>query len=232
MFETLVVVSGLSVFTLVVAILYNKRIREACERYVEAKGVVDDIVVSFNRQLQRQESQLETSASKIDVLYNRDELFAEKLEMQEKEVQALAKRIESFPALEKALARIDALENKLSEVVSMKDSLLQKITELKKQRPGPESEVKIKSAIPIKREKALAPLTATELTVLEFLAVEGEKTAPEIKERIKLSREHTARLMKKLYEEGYLERNANKIPFTYRLKEEMQKILKKPEQKS
>ncbi|HDD70352.1 MAG TPA: MarR family transcriptional regulator, partial [Candidatus Bathyarchaeota archaeon] len=69
----------------------------------------------------------------------------------------------------------------------------------------------------------------TELTVLEMLSSEGPKTAPEIKERIKLSREHTARLMKKLYEEGYLERDTNKIPFKYRIKKEMEKILKKAE---
>jgi DNA-binding MarR family transcriptional regulator len=78
----------------------------------------------------------------------------------------------------------------------------------------------------------LAQLTETELLVLEFLSTEGEKTAPEIKDKVKLSREHTARLMKKLYEKGYLERSSNKIPFTYRLKEEMQRFLNKPEQKS
>jgi DNA-binding IclR family transcriptional regulator len=67
---------------------------------------------------------------------------------------------------------------------------------------------------------------------LEILAEEGEKTAPEIKDRIKLTREHTARLMKKLYEEGYLERDSGKIPYAYRIKEEMLKILKKTEAKA
>jgi DNA-binding MarR family transcriptional regulator len=75
----------------------------------------------------------------------------------------------------------------------------------------------------------MSRLTDTELTVLEFLASEGPKTAPEIKERVKLSREHTARLMKKLYEEGYLERETGKIPFRYNVKKEMEKFLKKPE---
>jgi DNA-binding IclR family transcriptional regulator len=64
---------------------------------------------------------------------------------------------------------------------------------------------------------------------LEMLAAEGAKTAPEIKERVQLSREHTARLMKKLYEEGYLERETNKIPFKYSVKKEMENLLKKPE---
>ncbi|MCW4043605.1 MAG: hypothetical protein NWE90_07780, partial [Candidatus Bathyarchaeota archaeon] len=63
----------------------------------------------------------------------------------------------------------------------------------------------------------------------EILALEGPKIAPQIKEKIELSREHTARLMKKLYEEGYLERDTNKIPFKYYIKKEMEKLLKKSE---
>jgi DNA-binding MarR family transcriptional regulator len=75
----------------------------------------------------------------------------------------------------------------------------------------------------------MAALTETEITVLEMLATEGSKTAPEIKDRVRLSREHTARLMKKLYEEGYLERETGKIPFRYSVKKEMEKFLKKAE---
>ena len=62
-----------------------------------------------------------------------------------------------------------------------------------------------------------------------MLSKEGAKTAPEIKERVQLSREHTARLMKKLYEEGYLEREAGKIPFRYSIKKEMEALLQKVE---
>ena len=40
----------------------------------------------------------------------------------------------------------------------------------------------------------MAALTDTEIAVLEMLSSEGPKTAPEIKERVHLSREHTARL--------------------------------------
>ena len=81
----------------------------------------------------------------------------------------------------------------------------------------------------IKRDKAMAALTDTEIAVLEMLSKEGAKTAPEIKERVHLSREHTARLMKKLYEEGYLEREAGKIPFKYSIKKEMDSLMQKAE---
>jgi hypothetical protein len=233
MSEIFIVMSVLSALTLLVTILYSKRIVDAHKKYKDAKNVVNDIIVSFNKQLQMQEDRLETSTRKISVLSSCNKLFAERLENQKKEVQTLANQIESFSDQKKVSTRISVLENRFDEVASMKDNLLKKIAEIEKQRlRRKDSEAEIKSAIPIKRERVLAPLTTTELTVLEFLAVEGEKTAPEIKEQIKLSREHTARLMKKLYEKGYLERSAKKIPFTYKLKEEMQKILKKPEQKS
>jgi len=87
----------------------------------------------------------------------------------------------------------------------------------------------VEPVIPIRRDKALAALTETEIAVLEMLTAEGAKTAPEIKERVQLSREHTARLMKKLYEEGYLERETGKIPFKYNVKKEMETLLKRPE---
>ncbi len=90
-------------------------------------------------------------------------------------------------------------------------------------------ETKSEPVISIRRDKAMAPLTDTEIAVLEMLAAEGPKTAPEIKERVHLSREHTARLMKKLYEGGYLERETNKIPFKYSVKKEMETLLRKPE---
>ncbi len=71
----------------------------------------------------------------------------------------------------------------------------------------------------------LGAITETEIKVLEVLSSEGGKTAPEMKNKINLSREHTARLMKKLYEKGYLERETGKIPFRYSAKKEMEKFL-------
>jgi DNA-binding MarR family transcriptional regulator len=109
----------------------------------------------------------------------------------------------------------------LKTKITALDEQLQKVTAI--------PEVRSEPVIPIRRDKAIAALTDTELSVLEMLSTEGPKTAPEIKEKVHLSREHTARLMKKLYEEGYLERETGKIPFKYSIKKEMGKLLKKSE---
>jgi DNA-binding MarR family transcriptional regulator len=211
-----------------VAILYYRRIKRAHEMYDEAKNVVGDIVVSFNRQLQRQEDRLGTVAYKTEVSLSRSEGAVNKVKAQDKHLSGLAAKVEDVSGIEKRVsAQIEDVRKKVEDVIAKQKKFMKKTAEV----PAV-SEAKIKAAIPIKRERALAPLTETELSVLEILAAEGKKTAPEIRDKIKLTREHTARLMKKLYEKGYLEREAGKMPYSYSIKEEMRRILKKTEAKT
>ena len=211
-----------------VAILYYRRIKRVHEMYDEAKNVVGDIVVSFNRQLQRQEDRLGTVAYKTEVSLSRSEGAVNKVKAQDKQLSDLAAKVEDVSGIEKRVsAQIEDVRKKVEDVIAKQKKFMKKTAEV----PAV-SEAKIKAAIPIKRERALAPLTETELSVLEILAAEGKKTAPEIRDKIKLTREHTARLMKKLYEKGYLEREAGKMPYSYSIKEEMRRILKKTEAKT
>jgi len=73
--------------------------------------------------------------------------------------------------------------------------------------------------------------TPTELQVLTMLANEGPKSAPEIGRIVGRSREHTARLMKRLFEEGYIRRDQTRIPFRYSLVERVKQTFKKEESK-
>ena len=59
--------------------------------------------------------------------------------------------------------------------------------------------------------------TPTEMQVLSLLSEKGALAAPEIGRLVGRSREHTARLMKRMYEEGYVRRDQNRIPFRYAL---------------
>jgi len=134
------------------------------------------------------------------------------------------------------LSGLSGLEAKLKDIEATQETLRNRITgveeQIQKLPATPSQEVRseiVLPPIPIKRDKALAALTDTEIIVLELLSKEGAKTAPEIKERVSLSREHTARLMKKLYEEGYLEREIGKIPFKYSIKKEMENLMQKVE---
>ncbi|MEM2855866.1 MAG: hypothetical protein QW416_02020 [Candidatus Nitrosocaldaceae archaeon] len=65
-----------------------------------------------------------------------------------------------------------------------------------------------------------------ELQILSLLE-NGEKSSREIEVSIGKTREHTARLMKKLFEEGYVRRDEKKKPYIYTLTEEGRKIIKR-----
>lgn len=230
----LMAVTVLLLITVGASALYYKRIRRVSEEYEEAKGVVDDVIISFNKQLQKQEDRLHIVTHETKVLSSESKKIVDKMENRDGRLADLAGKIEAVSEVEQKLsAGIEKMDKKVNALVASQERVVQRIAEIERARyKAPTPEAKIEAAIPIKKEKALAPLTETELAVLEILAKEERKTAPEIRERIRLTREHTARLMKKLYEDGYLERDTRKMPYAYRLKEEMLKILKKKEAKA
>ena len=229
---SLILVGALLAVTVGAAVEYYRQLRKIQREYEKAKEAVEDVVLSFNRQLKREAEKLELVAYKVEAVSSKNDKALKRAEEVEKRLVALEPKIGvGLKDREKMSARLNEADKKLHDVVASQEALAAKISDVEKQAQQfpmiPEA--RVEAVIPIKREKALAPLTETELSVLEMLAMEGSKTAPEIKDRIKLSREHTARLMKKLYEEGYLERDTSKIPFKYRVKKEMKKLLKKTE---
>ena len=219
----LVVTVVLLVLSMGTILLYYKRIRKVHEKYDEAKDIVKDIVISFNNQLQRLEEHVGLVGHKLEFLsVKREDItgITDQLKKHETRLSDITSKVDTALGLkEQMLPQIEKLNERIDKVVKAQESMEQRIS-----KP---QEVQIRGVIPIKRERALAQLTATELRVLEILTDEGQKTAPEIKSEIGLTREHTARLMKKLYQKGYVERDEAKTPYAYRIKEEMRKILKK-----
>ena len=211
---------------------YYVALRKAKREYDRAKGIVEDVVFSFNRQLRRETARGEATAYKVEAVSSRvDEAFSGIGELRGTLGNMKETLLGNSHDRESLTMRLANLEKKAGGIAATYENLVSRVAVLEEQttqqRFVPDSG--FEAAIPIKREKALAQLTDTEVCVLEFLTSEGSRTAPEIKERVKLSREHTARLMKRLYEEGYLERETGKIPFRYTVKKEMEKFLKKTE---
>ena len=233
---------------------YYKQLRRAQKEYEKAKDTVEDIVLSFNRELKREADMIQNVSYKTDVNTSKAEAGLKKAETIEKRVTPLETQInqigtevntinttinsisESYSKTIEKLSNIDidGIGTKMHGIESSQEALKSKITGLEEQMqklafiPETRTETTL-PVMPIRRDKAMASLTETEVAVLEFLSSEGPKTAPEIKEKVQLSREHTARLMKKLYEQGYLERETDKLPFKYSVKKEMEKLLRKTE---
>jgi len=231
--EVLLILAGiLLAVTAGAALEYYRQLRSVKKEYEKARGAVEDIVLSFNRQFKQEADKLELIAYRVEAVSSKSDNVLKKAEEAGKKIPDLENKISAATEeRETEVRRLDEIDLKVRDVTVSQDALVAKVSAIEEQARQflITPEAKIEAVIPIKREKALAPLTETELSALEMLALEGPKTAPEIKERIRLSREHTARLMKKLYESGYLERETSKIPFKYHVKEEMSKILKKTE---
>ncbi len=255
--------------TVVASTGYYKRIRQAQKEYEKARDTVQDIVLSFNRELKRESERLEQIAFKVEGSLAKSDTGLRKIDNIEKRILPFESQVSDLEdqkrnfenqrsifenqksILENQVTQISSIAQsnsgltsalsglgvKIKDIEATQENLKVKISSFEEQiqkiaSSPPEFRVEQTMpmpVIPIKRDKALASLTNTEVAVLEMLSSEGSKTAPEIKERVQLSREHTARLMKKLYEEGYLEREVGKIPFRYSVKKEMEKFLRKAE---
>jgi chromosome segregation ATPase len=211
---------------------YYRLICDARMEYEKARDLVEEIVRSFNRELKRDTEKLEIVGYEIEGNSARIDAAAKRIDSIEKSVAPLDTRlaatVEDTQRIGSVLTETDS---KFQTLKAEQETLGAKVASLQEQleKRSTLPEAKVEPVIPIRRDKAMSALTETEISVLEMLAAEGAKTAPEIKERVQLSREHTARLMKKLYEEGYLERETDKIPFKYNIKKEMERFLKKPE---
>jgi DNA-binding CsgD family transcriptional regulator len=218
--------------TIGASIEYYRQIRRAQKEYEKARRVVEDIVLSFNRELKREASRVELMAYKVEGNTAKANTSLKMADIVEKKIASFESKLALISENDaNILSKIAEVDNKTQNIEAANQTLKTKIAEVEEQvqKLSTIPEIKSEPVIPIRRDKAIGALTDTEITVLEILSAEGSKTAPEIKERVQLSREHTARLMKKLYEKGYLERETGKIPFRYSVKKEMKKFLKKTE---
>jgi len=218
--------------TIVASVEYYIQVRKAQEEYKKARESVEDIVLSFNRELKREADRLELVAYKVEGSTAKANASLKKAESIEEKIAPIESKVKSIAGNdEKLLLKIAEVATKTQNIEVSHQTLKTKIAALEAQvqKLAEVPEIRREPVIPIRRDKAMSALTDTEVIVLEMLSAEGPKTAPKIKDRVRLSREHTARLMKKLYEKGYLERETGNIPFRYSIKTEMKKFLNKAE---
>lgn len=210
----LIVVVGASI------ILYRK-IKAATVEYEGSKEAVRNITFGFTRQvnhMQQDVAKAENEATTAKVVAN----------------EALKSSGEAKEATLKGLQAVQTLQNRLdsteSEVEAIKKEV-QKLSTAPKQRAVVVRQ-DITAPIPVQQGNILAQLTDTELNALKKIAELGEGTVPEIKEHLGTTREHTARMLKKLYESGFVDRSTNAMPYRYSVRKEIRDLIQQqPEQK-
>ena len=177
------------------------------ERYVSAKDLVEAIVDSLATRLAETERVLASLREKTSTTDVRHAALVDRLESDSQLLRRLITYVEETFRNERRLAQqILLLRQKLN---SMKPIL--GAVDFARTQPASISP-------PFEVNAPLATvLGPTENSVLELLEGEGSLTAPEVGRKIARTREHTARLMKTLFEQGFIIRETNRIPYRYKI---------------
>ncbi|MFM7797215.1 MAG: winged helix DNA-binding protein [Candidatus Nitrosotenuis sp.] len=128
--------------------------------------------------------------------------------------------------------RMDALDLENHEFETHNSDKVDPVFEKKMGKPAPKDSEEVKLEPTKPNPKPRMPNMGFEGVaehVLGLITVK-EMTSRDIQVTIGRSREHTSRLMKRLFEEGYVERNNKVRPFTYQITEKGKSKLANQEQ--
>jgi chaperonin cofactor prefoldin len=188
-----------------------QRVVMAQEEYEDSKDAVRNISSGFTRQVKRMESEL-------------DRIESEALQAKYMANEAMNSGQGTGDATLKGLEKVKELSDRVDTIETSIESMrgdLQKIAA----QPRIVQQVPVTAPIPVEGDNILQQITGTELEVLKMIVDLGEGTVPEIKDVIGKTREHTARLLKKLYEKGYIDRNTSSMPYRYSIRKEIRELI-------
>ena len=207
--------ASLLLVTTVASYIYYKRIRQAHEEYEGSKDLVRVITSGFRREVDkisksisglREDAAAAQYAASESLKASRDTVELVRMGVEESKGQS--------ERLEEAEKTIQQLRDEVEQL---------------SQRPvvavQPPSTA-VQAPIPVQGDAVLDGLTPTELDVLALIEEMGEGTVPDIRGRIGKTREHTARLLKKLYERGFIDRNTSSMPYRYYVRKEIRELIK------
>lgn len=219
---TLILAAGFVIITALFASIYRKKVSQAQKEYEDAKDVVSGITLTFKKRQEEQAEKIDALVYTVETMHSKTERLTNQVRRHEDIFDHLTKNVESSLLTSKKVAEhYTAIHEKMDKVAITQQELQKRLTALDERYRGLLPETERMKAHPLERKMALARLTDTELQVIQILTTDGAKTAPEIESKIGRTREHTARLMKKLFEEGYVERDTHKIPYVYRVVEKI-----------
>ncbi len=218
LFAVVVDAASLAVLVLLV-ILARKAIggfKQSKQALSESASLIGVIVSALTSRIQQSESVVSDLRSDFEVLNRRNaEMDGEQASLRSVYLQLL-RHLQEILSNDKRL--ILELEQLKTRVLSLQRKAPTPAMTAQRQGPG----------MAIGHGDILGSLTTTERETLEILVREGPKGAPELGRRLKKSREHTSRLMKKLYLEGYVDRESNHAPFRYKVNEVVGSALESP----
>lgn len=204
---------ALFIVTLVASWIFYQRIKMAQTEYEDSKESVRNITFGFTRQVQRIEHEVQRLGRETNQARY---IASEAIRSNQSNTQAA---LEGLKKIQKVDERIDQIESSLA---NMKKEV-KKLSEEPRPVVIPKG-VEVDAPIPVQEEDIFKELTETELDVLRLIVDMREGTVPEIREKIDKTREHTARLLKKLYDQGFIDRNTSSMPYRYYIRPEIKDL--------
>ena len=218
--ELTITTAALLLVIVAASIIFYRKITEAKEEYEGAKDSVRNITFGFTRQVNR----VQQDVAKAENVATTAKIVAS---------EALRNSGEAKEATLKGLEAVKSLQGRVESTESEVDTIrkeVQRLASAPKQRVVVRQD--ISAPIPVQQGNILQQLTDTELSALKKIAELGEGAVPEIKEHLGTTREHTARMLKKLYESGFVDRSTNAMPYHYSVRKEIRDLIQQqPEQK-
>ena len=195
--------------------------------YREAKQILSAIVGSLSKRVEQSEKLTRELSEQLQVLSANEARLG--MDAQAAEKERLLNFMQDWMGnMKHVVERVNELQKNLRSVEQEVRKMHTKIEELSVPMQGAAA---AGATVGVVTEHTLGRLSPTEKGVLEILAA-GPKAAPEIGRLISKSREHTARLMKTLFEQGFVEREANRQPYEYRLNDKVREALNPSRQES
>jgi predicted transcriptional regulator len=216
-------VLGMVAFT----VLYRRLLSKAAEEYEKAGNTVRGLIATLKKRQDEQEQRAEQTSFDIEEAQAATDRAAIKLQELKKRISNLTRNTKANSTTNRNLTEeVKTVQREIQNILKTQDTLQRHITTLNKKIERTARHEKIETNLNAETEP-LTNITETERQVLMMLVEEGPITSPKMEKKIRKTREHTARLMKKLWQDGYVERDTHRMPFTYHPTKELKKLLKK-----
>lgn len=232
LFSDAMTVALSAIFGLVLTLVlqYYEHVKVVSKEYEDAKEVVSTTVLAFRDELQQQSQQLGDINNEIEVLKfikaNQQAGHIDEVISDLEKLKGRLLQIESTAEL--SAQELKELKESLEGLSKIQMEMKTQVETLDERYRGLLPETEARQVAPIVSNAILSHLHPTERGILHMLLTEGPKPATEIQQRIGKTREHAARLMRKLYDQGLVLREEDRRPYIYTVSEKVRELLREP----
>jgi hypothetical protein len=208
--------TGLVILSIIFTFLFYNKLRLATREYENSKDLVKAITMTAKISIDKQKSQIEEIEYELENIQSQIEQNRGSLEYNQEQIEIILNSIMTILKMNKKISENMMLSNKkINNMPLSRQHLNNQLRNVK------EEIAKDKSQQHPNYKTQQFNLTLTEQNIVQVLLDEGPKTAPQIQKNIGKTREHTSRLLKKLWQEGYIDRETHSIPYKYRPSNEL-----------